>query len=169
VVTTGRDWLERIVTQVSTPVRWDECMHTMSGLGATALIELPPGGTLTGLARRALPEVARAALKTPDDLPAARALLAEHGTPQHRDSGRIAEWRLLVAAVAGTFRAGPEGQDAAPGAGVRPGALLGHVVARSGQEPVTPDFAGTIVEWLVEDGDPVAVGQPLVRLQPATA
>jgi len=42
-------------------------------------------------------------------------------------------------------------------------------VARSGQEPVTPDFAGTIVEWLVEDGDPVAVGQPLVRLQPGTA
>ena len=47
----------------------------------SALIELPPGGTLTGLARRALPGVAAAALKTPDDLAAARALLAEHGAP----------------------------------------------------------------------------------------
>src|SRR5690242_6299423 len=53
VVTSGRGWLERIVTQVSAPVRWDECMRTMSRLGASALIELPPGGTLTGLARRA--------------------------------------------------------------------------------------------------------------------
>ena len=71
--------------------------------------------------------------------------------------------------MAGTFRAGTEGQDAAPGAHVRPGALLGHVAARSGQEPVTPDFAGIVLEWLVEDGDPVAVGQPLVRLQPEAA
>jgi [acyl-carrier-protein] S-malonyltransferase len=169
VVATGRDWLERIVTQVSAPVRWDECMHTMSGRGATALIELPPGGTLTGLARRALPHVDRVALKTPDDLPAARALLAEHGTPEHHYAGHTPEWRLLVAPVAGTFRAGDEGQDVTPGAVVRPGALLGHVAARSGREPVTPDFAAVVLEWLVEDGDPVAVGQPLVRLQPESA
>jgi len=82
-VRSGRDWLDRIVTQVSAPVRWDQCMRTMSGLGASALIELPPGGTLAGLARRALPDVARAALRTPDDLEAARALLAEHGPPEH--------------------------------------------------------------------------------------
>src|SRR5215472_14214122 len=168
-VKSGRDWLERIVTQVSAPVRWDECMHTMSGLGATALIELPPGGTLTGLARRALPQLDRVALKTPDDLPAARALLAEHGTPEHHYAGHTPEWRLLVAPVAGTFCADTDGQDVTPGAHVRPGALLGHVAARSGQEPVTPAFAGIVLEWLVEDGDPVAAGQPLVRLQPEAA
>jgi len=169
VVASGRDWLERIVTQVSAPVRWDECMHTMSGLGATALIELPPGGTLTGLARRALPQLDRVALKTPDDLSAARALLAEHGTPEHHYAGHTPEWRLLVAPVAGTFQADSNGQDVTPGAHVRPGALLGHVAARSGQEPVTPGFAGIVLEWLVEDGDPVAAGQPLVRLQPEAA
>src|SRR5262249_22558160 len=49
-VKSGRDWLERIATQVSAPVRWDQCMQTMAGLGASALIELVPGGTLTGLA-----------------------------------------------------------------------------------------------------------------------
>jgi [acyl-carrier-protein] S-malonyltransferase len=169
VVISGRDWLERIVTQVSTPVRWDQCMQTMSGLGATALIELPPGGTLAGLARRALPELDRAALKTPGDLAAARTLLSEHGTPDHHYAGHTPEWRLLVAPAAGTFRAGTEGQDVAPGAHVHPGATLGHVAARSGQEPVTPDFAGVVLEWLVEDGDPVAAGQPLVRLQPEAA
>jgi [acyl-carrier-protein] S-malonyltransferase len=79
VVGSGADWLERIVTQVSAPVRWDKCMQTATGLGVTALIELPPAGTLTGLARRAMPGVQLVAVKTPDDLDAARTLLAEHG------------------------------------------------------------------------------------------
>jgi [acyl-carrier-protein] S-malonyltransferase len=79
-VRTGADWLERIVTQVSSPVRWDACTQTMAELGASALIELPPSGTLTGLVRRALPGVQLLALKTPDDLPAARQLLAEHAS-----------------------------------------------------------------------------------------
>ena len=78
VVTTGADWIERIITQVSAPVRWDMCMRTMTGLEVTAFIELPPAGALTGLARRALPGVSLLAIKTPDDLDAARALLAEH-------------------------------------------------------------------------------------------
>src|SRR5262249_31827635 len=77
----GEDWLKRIVAQVSAPVRWDLCMASMAEAGVSALIELPPAGTLTGLARRALTGVKVAAVKTPDDLAAARALLAEHGRP----------------------------------------------------------------------------------------
>ena len=73
--TTGKEWLERIVAQVAAPVRWDLCMRTMADLGVTALIELPPAGTLTGLARRALPGVAQLAIKTPDQLAAARDLI----------------------------------------------------------------------------------------------
>jgi [acyl-carrier-protein] S-malonyltransferase len=84
VVRTGEDWLERICAQVSAPVRWDRCMATMSSLGATAFIELPPAGTLVGLARRALPGVQLLALKTPENLDAARALVAEHGA-DHSD------------------------------------------------------------------------------------
>ena len=53
-------------------------MTTMSDLGVTALIELLPGGTLTGLAKRALPGVELLAIKSPDQLDAARALLAAH-------------------------------------------------------------------------------------------
>jgi [acyl-carrier-protein] S-malonyltransferase len=165
-VSSGRDWLERIVTQVSAPVRWDECMRAMAGLGATALVELPPGGTLAGLARRALPGVALAALKSPGDLDAARALLAEHATPQPPGDGHIPEWRLLVSPLAGTFRAGPARH---PGAHIAAGELLGHVEARSGPRPVSPGFAAIVLEWLVEDGDPVDTGQPLVRLQPEAA
>ena len=165
-VSSGTDWLERIITQVSAPVQWQACMRTMADLGASAFVELLPGGTLTGLARRALPGVATTALKTPDDLTAARSLLAEHGAPDPFEYGHLPEWRLLVSPFDGTFRAGHPGQIPAPGAAVTSGAELGHVEVRTGQHPISPSFPCTIIEWLVEDGDPVNTGQPLVRLQP---
>src|SRR5215472_6139306 len=154
-VISGREWLERIITQVSAPVRWDECMRTMSERGASALIELPPGGTLTGLARRALPGLALTALKTPGNLDAARSLLAEHGIPEPPQPGHVPEWRLLVASQAGTFRASSAAGEAAPGCHVLPGATLGHVEVKSAQHPVSLAFSATVLEWLVEDGDPV--------------
>ncbi|GHG15404.1 MULTISPECIES: ACP S-malonyltransferase [Streptomyces] len=77
-VDTGAEVLARLVGQVANPVRWDLCMETFQALGATALVEVCPGGTLTGIAKRALPGVATVALKTPDDLDAARTLVAEH-------------------------------------------------------------------------------------------
>ena len=77
-VASGAEVLERLVGQVANPVRWDLCMETFKELGVTALLELCPGGTLTGLAKRALPGVKTLALKTPADLDAARELVAEH-------------------------------------------------------------------------------------------
>ncbi|MFA3874085.1 ACP S-malonyltransferase [Streptomyces sp. MMCC 100] len=77
-VATGAEVLERLVGQVANPVRWDLCMETFKELGVTAIIEVCPGGTLTGLAKRALPGVKTLALKSPDDLDAARELVAEH-------------------------------------------------------------------------------------------
>jgi [acyl-carrier-protein] S-malonyltransferase len=80
VVDSGAEIVRRLVAQVSNPVRWDLCMETFTQLGVTAIIEVVPGGTLTGLAKRALPGVKTLAVKTPDDLEAARAIIAEHGT-----------------------------------------------------------------------------------------
>ncbi|MET7615575.1 ACP S-malonyltransferase [Streptomyces sp. NPDC005408] len=77
-VSTGDEVIARLVGQVANPVRWDLCMETFKEQGVTALIEVCPGGTLTGLAKRALPGVQTLALKTPDDLDAARTLVAEH-------------------------------------------------------------------------------------------
>ncbi|WP_199548679.1 ACP S-malonyltransferase [Streptomyces sp. N35] len=76
-VASGAEVIARLVGQVANPVRWDLCMETFQELGATALIEVCPGGTLTGIAKRALPGVKTLALKTPDDLDAARELIAE--------------------------------------------------------------------------------------------
>jgi [acyl-carrier-protein] S-malonyltransferase len=81
VVESGSEALRRIVQQVSNPVRWDACSATLAELGVTGLLELPPAGTLAGLAKRALPGVEIVALKTPDDLPAARALVEAHASP----------------------------------------------------------------------------------------
>lgn len=163
-VRSGADWLTRIVSQVSLPVRWDLCMAAMSRLGVSAIIELPPAGTLAGLARRAMPGVKPLAIKSPDDLDEARALLAEHGNA-HGDH-HTPDWRLLVAAEAGTLRL-PE-HRAAPGALIAAGAELGRVQARHGDQPVAPQYPATLIEWLAEDGDPVNSGQPLVRLTPRT-
>jgi [acyl-carrier-protein] S-malonyltransferase len=165
VVRSGKDWLDRIIHQVSAPVRWDMCMQTMSDMGVTALIELPPAGTLTGLAKRALRGIQLIALKAPDDLDAARAVLAEHAD-SHADS-HAPEWRLVVAPLSGIFRA-PEGhpETVAPGTEVLIGADLGHVEMRGDRRHLEPTFPATVIEWLVEDGDPVSAGQPLVRLQP---
>jgi [acyl-carrier-protein] S-malonyltransferase len=165
-VTTGKEWLERVVAQVAAPVRWDLCMRTMADLGVTALIELPPAGTLTGLARRALPGVAQLAIKTPEQLDAARDLIAEHLVePDAHGHGHLPEWRLIVSPTSGTFRsppARPEGATAALTAD------LGTVVARGAERTVAAPWtveSAEIIEWLVEDGDPVSEGQPLVRVQ----
>jgi [acyl-carrier-protein] S-malonyltransferase len=80
-VAAGSEVLDRLVGQVANPVRWDLCMETFKELGVTALIEVCPGGTLTGLAKRALPGVKTLALKSPADLDAARELIAEAPTP----------------------------------------------------------------------------------------
>jgi [acyl-carrier-protein] S-malonyltransferase len=166
VVKSGKDWLDRINQQVSAPVRWDMCMQTMASLGVTALIELPPAGTLTGLAKRALRGIELVSLKTPDDLDAAHKLLAEHAD-SHVDH-HAPDWRLLVAPSGGTFRA-PDGHPDAvgPGTQVTDGTDLGHIKMRGGDHVVSASFPATIIEWLVEDGDPVNAGQPLLRLQPA--
>ena len=79
-VSSGREFVSRLVDQVSAPVRWDACMATMRDLGVTGIIELPPAGTLVGLARRELKGVPTVALKTPDDLGKARDLIEGAGS-----------------------------------------------------------------------------------------
>ena len=82
VVLSGTAALESLIAQVSRPVRWDQCMDTMTAMGVSGLIELAPAGTLTGLAKRGMPGVATIAVRTPDDLAAAQESLAAHSAPE---------------------------------------------------------------------------------------
>jgi len=79
-VTDGADVLSRLASQVAGPVRWDACMRTMAELGVTGILELPPAGTLVGLAKRGLPGVELLALRTPDDLSAAADFVRAHAS-----------------------------------------------------------------------------------------
>ncbi len=72
----GARFLDLLVTQVSSPVRWDACMAAFAEAGATGLVEVAPAGALTGLARRGLKGLPTVAIKTPDDLQAAVDLIA---------------------------------------------------------------------------------------------
>ena len=75
VVKNGRDFVDLLVGQVSSPVRWDKCMDSFADAGVTGIIELAPAGALVGLAKRALKGVPTVAIKTPEDLVAARELI----------------------------------------------------------------------------------------------
>jgi [acyl-carrier-protein] S-malonyltransferase len=78
VVTDGAQVLTRIVNQIANPVRWNLCMETMKKLGITGVIELPPAGTLVGLLKRGAPEIETFALKSADDVSAAKEFAGRH-------------------------------------------------------------------------------------------
>jgi malonyl CoA-acyl carrier protein transacylase len=158
----GREMLQRLVRQVTSPVRWDLCMRNLADLGVTGIIELPPAGTLAGLVKRELkgagvPEIVT--LNTPDDLPAARDLIARHGmAPSHEPTMLF---RVVVAPNAGMFR---PSADLAEGHTVTTGQIIGQVVTRQGAVDVAAHGAGLLTEWLAHHDDPVAPGQPVARI-----
>jgi [acyl-carrier-protein] S-malonyltransferase len=77
-VSGGSDFVDLLVGQVANPVRWDLCMAAFEKAGVTGLVELAPAGALVGLAKRGLKGLPTVAVKTPDDIPAAIALIESH-------------------------------------------------------------------------------------------
>ncbi|GAA4451667.1 acyltransferase domain-containing protein [Phytohabitans houttuyneae] len=158
----GRELLQRLVRQVTAPVRWDLCMRTLADLGVTAVIELAPAGTLAGLIKRELaatgvPEIVT--LNTPDDLPKARDVIARHGVaPDHEPTP---QFRVVVSASAGTFE---PAAGLAEGDDITAGQVIGHVATRQGAVEVAAHEGGVLTEWLAHHDDPVAPGQPLARI-----
>ena len=78
VVGDGKHVLARIIQQITNPVRWDLCMATFAKQAITGVIELAPGGTLSGLFKRAFPEIETFAIKTPADISAAQEFAKKH-------------------------------------------------------------------------------------------
>jgi [acyl-carrier-protein] S-malonyltransferase len=158
----GRELLQRLVRQVTAPVRWDLCMRALRDLGVTGIIELPPAGTLAGLIKRELkgdgaPEIVT--LNTPDDLGAARDLIARHGMAPSFEPTPL--FRVVVAANAGMFQPA-DGLD--EGHLVTTGQVIGQVVTRQGAVEVPAHATGLLTEWLAHYDDPVAPGQPVARI-----
>jgi [acyl-carrier-protein] S-malonyltransferase len=155
----GAEMLRRLVAQVTAPVRWDLCMATLADLGVTALIELPPAGTLAGLAKRALSGIEILAINKPDDLAAARDLVARHGMAPSNEP--TPQFRVVVAGAAGTFT---PAADLDEGAEIRAGQTIGQVTTKQGAVDVVSHDTGVLTEWLAHHDDPVAAGQPLARI-----
>jgi [acyl-carrier-protein] S-malonyltransferase len=67
-VSSAADAMEKLVAQLTRPVRWDLCSETLRQRSVTAIVELPPAGALSGIAKRELRGVPTRAVKTPADL-----------------------------------------------------------------------------------------------------
>jgi len=164
VVHDGREVLRRLVGQLAAPVRWDLCMAAMADLGVTGLLEMPPAGTLTGIAKRNLKGAEVFALNTPEQLEEAMEFVRKHGGAASASpiTGNPT-WRLVVSPGKGQFT---RTEDIETDTLLPSNSTVGVVKNFRDEMPVNAPHGGIVVEWLVEDGDPVAPGQPLLRLHP---
>src|SRR5215216_5072818 len=154
VVHHGREVLRRLVAQLAAPVRWDLCMTAMADLGVTGLVEMPPAGTLTGIAKRNLKGLEVFALNTPDQLDQAMEFVHKHGAAA--SASPIAgnpTWRLVVSPGKGQFI---RTEAIEPETLLPSNSTVGMVKNFRDEMPVSAPHGGIVVEWLVEDGDPVA-------------
>jgi malonyl CoA-acyl carrier protein transacylase len=161
-VSTGADALSRLVSQVTSPVRFDACLATMRELGVTAVLELPPAGALAGLAKREWKGagIEILALTSPTDLDRARELIAtERG---RAEAEHLPDWRVVVSPVRGTVSPA----EVAEGSRLPAGTPLGRIRSRREEVNVSAPYDGVLAEWLVHEGDLVDAGDPIARLYP---
>jgi malonyl CoA-acyl carrier protein transacylase len=161
-VASGAEALTRLVSQVTSPVRFDSCLATMRELGVTAVLELPPAGALAGLAKREWKGagIEILALTSPADLDRARELIdAERG---RAEAEHLPDWRVVVSPARGTISPA----EVAEGSSVPAGSPLGRIRSRREEVNVSAAYDGVLAEWLVHDGDLVDAGDPIARLYP---
>jgi [acyl-carrier-protein] S-malonyltransferase len=165
--------------QLCSPVRWRQTLETFAGLGLTSLVELGPGGVLSGLAKRSLPEVQSLAVSAPEDLNTLMDQVGSVGTWRaepalHQGEHLYMSERVVVSPGSGIFS--PESSLAAPGTGLLPGTSdetagkpssveVGELIGRVGVAEVRTPFAGEVIRWLAAEGERVQEGQPLVWLR----
>ena len=78
IVKDSSELKNRLITQITSPVRWDLCQAKMIELGVTGMLELAPAGVLAGIAKREMPGVELFAIKSPEDIPGAQAFMDRH-------------------------------------------------------------------------------------------
>jgi [acyl-carrier-protein] S-malonyltransferase len=165
-------------------VRWRQSLEALSGRGATVLAELGPGGVLTGMVRRTIPDVRGVAVAVPADLDKLMDTVAgtdewTASSPAHQGEHLYTSERVIVSPAPGVFE--PDVQlaalesialaeaTAAPGSGqgIDPGSILavGDRVGTVGLTDVRTPFAGVLVRWLAVRGERVVEGQPVAWIR----
>jgi [acyl-carrier-protein] S-malonyltransferase len=185
VHTDPAEWPGLLSSQLCSPVRWRQTLETLAGRGASAVIELGPGGVLTGLIRRTVPDLRAVTIAVPEDLDKLMDAVAGHEvwnarSPAHQGEHLYTSERVIVSPAAGVFE--PDAAlaalettalaaaTAAPGSGegAEPGSLLAvgdRVGTVAGTTDVRTPFEGILVRWLAVRGERVVEGQPVVWIR----
>lgn len=157
----GDEWSSLLSAQLSSPVRWKHCLLTMGDMGVTGVLELGPGGVLTGMTKRTLESAKTISISTPDELGKLIDWLAAGSAATivaHEGEHLFAVERLVVSPAAGVFT---PVDDLADGAEIRVGTILGDV---NGTEVRSP-FAGVLQSFIAVGGERVTLRQPIAWLR----
>jgi len=160
----GDDWASLLSAQLCSPVRWRQCLLTLAEAGVSTVVELGPGGVLTGMAKRTIPNVTAISVSTPDEVDSLLERIAS-STPTPHLSGHEGEHlfateRLVVSPAAGVFTPDP---TITPGHVIQAGTLVGRV----GDHEVRSPFGGSVMGLIALDGERVTVSQPIAWLRTA--
>jgi [acyl-carrier-protein] S-malonyltransferase len=160
----GDDWASLLSAQLCSPVRWRQCLLTLAEAGVSTVVELGPGGVLTGMAKRTIPNVTAISVSTPDEVDSLLERIAS-STPTPHLSGHEGEHlfateRLVVSPAAGVFTPDP---TITPGHVIQAGTLVGRV----GDHEVRSPFGGSVMGLIAVDGERVTVSQPIAWLRTA--
>jgi [acyl-carrier-protein] S-malonyltransferase len=188
VHTDAAEWPGLLSAQLCSPVRWRHSLETLGGRGATLIIELGPGGVLTGMVRRATPDVRGVSVAVPEDLDKLMDTLSggddwAGSGPDGQGEHLYTSERVVVSPAPGVFEPAPHlaalestalaDATAAPGSGVgvEPGSHLavGDQVGTVGLTDVRTPFDGILVRWLAMRGERVVEGQPVAWIRTRAA
>ena len=157
----GDEWASLLSAQLSSPVRWKQCLQTLNDLGVTGFAELGPGGVLTGMAKRTLEGSRTISVSTPDELDKFIEWVnnaAPTGIQQHEGEHLFAVERLVVSPASGVF---------APLTSFQPGdrIAIGQTLGMIGDTPVVSVFEGILQSFIAVDGERVTLRQPIAWLR----
>ncbi len=172
----AEDWPRLLSAQLCSPVRWRQTVEALLAAGTQSLIELGPGGVLTGLARRMMPshETVAASVATPDDLQRVVEMLAGESAAALAAADQRAgerfhmDERLVLAPAAGLFQPADELASLTPGQRGERRAVdleVGGLVGLVGGTEIRSAFAGSVEGVLVLPGERVSSGQPVAWLR----
>ena len=157
----GDEWASLLSAQLSSPVRWKQCLLTLADLGVTGFAELGPGGVLTGIAKRTIEGSRTISVATPDELDKFIEWVnnaAPTGLQQHEGEHLFAVERLVVSPASGVFT---------PKTSVQQGdrISIGQTLGMIGETPVVSVFEGILQSFIAVDGERVTLRQPIAWLR----
>ncbi len=181
VHTDASAWPSLLSSQLCSPVRWRHSLETLHGRGVTTLVELGPGGVLTGFVRRTVPDVRGVAVAVPDDLDKLMDAVggAEEwtATAVHQGEHLYTSERVIVSPAPGVFEPdtglvalernalAEAAAGASDGGGPASRLAVGDRVGNVGATDVRTPFDGVLVRWLAVRGERVAEGQPVAWIR----